>query len=218
MPQAILEAEFPYYRRLDERQRGKLLADLAVFAAKDIVGLDGLIVTERMRVLVSATAALLVLELDIGLFDHVARVELRPTEYHADGSEAAGHYEWSVSRGRGVVQLSWRHVVFGLERPDGMAVAIHELAHALDHRLGGQLLATHERAEIWRRALDHFPLRREREGKLIVTHVVPDVAGPELFAVATELFYERPMTVLRIDPVLFEELARIYRVDPRMFW
>jgi len=26
------------------------------------------------------------------------------------------------------------------------------------------------------------------------------------------------MTVLRIDPVLFEELERIYRVDPRMFW
>jgi len=218
VPRAILEREFWYFRRLDERRRDKLVADLVQFAHKDMVGFDGLVVTEQTRVLVSATAALLVLELDMALFDHVARIELRPTEYHADGSEAAGHYEWSVRSGVGVVQLSWRHVVDGLARPDGMHVAIHELAHALDHGLGGNLLTQHERADHWRHALDQFPLRRERQGNMMVTHVVPDVAGPELFAVASELFFERPMTILRLDPLLFEELERIYKQDPRTFW
>lgn len=217
MPRGILERAFPYYRRLDEGRRGKLVADLAAFASKDIAGLDGLVVTEEMRVLVAATAGLLVLELDIALFDHVTRVELRPTAYAADtGGEAAGHYE--SCGGQGVVQLSWRHVVDGLARPDGMHVGIHELAHALDHGLGGGLLSGHECADHWRRSLDQFPLRREREGQFMVTHVVPDVSGPELFAVASELFFERPMTVLRIDPLLFAELERIYRLDPRMFW
>ena len=218
MARAILEREFPYYRRLDATRRDKLVADLDVFARKELLGLDGLVITERMRVLVAATAALLVLELDIALFDHVVRVELRPSEYAADGSIAAGHYAWREGEPSGVVQLSWRHVIDGLALPDGMHVGIHELAHALDHGLGGKLLVDHERCDHWRRSLDEFPLRREREGRFMVTHVVPDVAGPELFAVASELFFERPMTVLRIDPVLFEELQRIYRLDPRMFW
>jgi hypothetical protein len=47
--------------------------------------------------------------------------------------------------------------------------------------------------------------------------VVADVDGPELFAVASELFFERPMTLMRIDPELFYELQNIYKIDTRLF-
>lgn len=208
----ILEREFPYFRRLDARQRDKLGGDVRAFAAKQFVGIDGFVVDDRVRVHVAATAALLVVGLDIKLFDHVQRVEMREARYLDEhGQIAEGHYAYATRDDGpfGIVQLAWRSVLDGHARPDGAHVGIHELAHALDHGLGQQLLAQHERCEHWRSSLRDMPLSAGL--------VVADVDGPELFAVASELFFERPMTLMRIDPALFFELHAIYQVDPRSF-
>jgi MtfA peptidase len=144
------------------------------------------------------------------LFDHVRRIELREARYLDDhGNLAEGHYEYATpaSGPVGILHLAWRSVLDGHARPDGAHVAIHELAHALDHGLGESLLAHHERCEAWRHALRGMPLHRGL--------AVADVEGPELFAVASELFFERPMTLMRIDPALFLALFEIYKFDPR---
>ena len=206
----ILEREFPYYRKLDARQRAKLVADVRTFAGKDFVGLDGFVIDDRVRVHVSATAALLVVELEIAMFEHVRRVEMREARYLDEhGNVAEGHYEYGTHETGpiGILHLAWHGVVDGAARRDGMHVGIHELAHALDHGVGERLLAHHERCDVWRRALRDMPLHGG--------HVVADVDGPELFAVASELFFERPMTLMRIDPELFFELVEIYKIDTR---
>jgi Mlc titration factor MtfA (ptsG expression regulator) len=206
----ILEREFPYFRKLDPAQRTKLLADVRTFAAKQFVGLDGFVVGDRVRVHVSATAALLVIGLDMKLFDHVQRIEMREARYLDEaGNVAEGHYEYATPESGpiGILHLSWHGVLDGHARPDGAHVGIHELAHALDHGLGERLLANHERCEAWRHALGGMPLH----GGMVVS----DVEGPELFAVASELFFERPMTLMRIDPELFFELVEVYKFDPR---
>jgi Mlc titration factor MtfA (ptsG expression regulator) len=207
----ILEREFPHFRKLDARQRDKLVADAVAFAAKDFVGLDGFVVDDRVRVHVAATAALLVIGLDISLFAHVRRIEMREARYlDEQGNVAEGHYEYGTHETTGpigILHLAWHGILDGHARPDGMHVGIHELAHALDHGLGEKLLAHHERCDAWRAALQHMPLHGG--------HIVADVDGPELFAVASELFFERPMTLMRIDPALFFALQDIYQVDTR---
>jgi MtfA peptidase len=208
----ILEREHRYFRKLDDGQRDKLVRDVHTFAAKEFVGLDGFVVDDRVRVHVSATAALLVIGLDISLFDHIRRIEMREARYLDEhGNVAEGHYEYATpdTGPVGILTLAWRGLLDGAARPDGAHVGIHELAHALDHRLGEQLLAHHERRDVWQRALTDMPLHGG--------HVIADVEGPELFAVASELFFERPMTLMRIDPALFFALEDIYKVDPRMF-
>lgn len=208
----ILDREFAYFRKLEPLQRGKLVDDVRVFAAKDFVGLDGFVVDDRVRIHVSATAALLVVGLDIALFDHVRRVEMREARYlDEQGNIAEGHYEYATpaSGPIGILTLAWRGMVDGAARKDGAHVGIHELAHALDHGLGQRLLAQHERCHVWRHALRDMPL----SGGLVIS----DVDGPELFAVASELFFERPMTLMRIDPALFFELVDIYKIDTRSF-
>jgi len=206
----VLEREFPYFRKLNAGQRVKLVADVRVFAAKDFVGLDDFVVDDRVRVHVSATAALLVAGLDIGLFAHVRRIEMCEARYLDEhGNIAEGHYVYATpaSGPVGVLHLAWRSVLDGHARPDGAHVGIHELAHALDHALGERLLQQHERCDAWRQSLSGMPL----SGGLVVA----DVEGPELFAVASELFFERPMTLMRIDPALFFALVDIYQLDPR---
>jgi hypothetical protein len=208
----ILVREFPYFRKLDAHQRDKLVADVHAFGAKEFVGLDGFVVDDRVRVHVAATAALLVNGLDIKLFDHVRRIEMREARYLDEhGRLAEGHYAYAThaSGPVGVIHLAWRSVLDGHARPDGAHVGIHELAHALDHGLGHQLLAQHERCEHWRHSLRDLPLY----GGMVVA----DVDGPELFAVASELFFERPMTLMRIDPELFYGLHGIYKIDTRLF-
>jgi len=209
----ILERDVAFYRKLDVRQRAKLVEDLLVFAGKEFVGLDGFVVDDRVRVHVSATAALMVLGLDIDRFAHVRRIEMREARYLDDrGNVAEGHYEYATHEEIGpigILHLAWKGMLDGAARNDGAHVGIHELAHALDHGLGEQLLAQHERCDAWRHALRDMPLH----GGLVVA----DVDGPELFAVASELFFERPMTLMRIDPQLFFELEGIYKIDTRAF-
>ena len=206
----ILEREFPYFRKLDDQLRDKLVRDARAFAAKEFIGLEDFIVDDRVRVHVSATAALLVIGLDMALFAHVRRIEMREARYLDDqGNLAEGHYEYATpdSGPIGILTLAWHGILDGHARADGAHVGIHELAHALDHGLGEQLLADHDRREHWRHALNDMPLH----GGLVIA----DVEGPELFAVASELFFERPMTLMRIDPALFFALMDIYKFDPR---
>lgn len=208
----LLERDWAFFGRLDDRQRAKLVADASTFGQKEFVGFDGFAITDRVRAHVSATAALLVLGLDIARFAHVQRIEIREARYLDDhGNIAEGHYEYATRETGpiGILHLAWRGLLDGETRPDGMHVGIHELAHALDHGLGERLLAQHERCDIWRDALRDFPLHKGL--------VVADVDGPELFAVASELFFERPMSLMRVDPALFFELVGIYQLDPRRF-
>src|SRR5688572_5748024 len=119
--QHVLEREFPYFRKLDPRQRTKLETDGRAFGDKQFVGIAGFAVDERVRAHVGATAALLVLGLDIRLFDHVQRVEMREARYVTEhGHFADGHYEYGHhdSRPIGVVQLAWHSLLDGHARPD----------------------------------------------------------------------------------------------------
>lgn len=76
-------------------------------------------------------------------------------------------------------------------------------------------LVAHEHYERWKVLLHRMPLHRQVEGDLIRTEIIGDAEGPELFASATELFFERPHKLFDLDRDLFEALSDIYGIDPR---
>lgn len=92
---AILERDLSHYKRLTEAQCSKLHGDVHVFlAVKDVEGVDGFVIDDRVRVLVAASAALLVLGRDIALYDHVRRIVIRDEVAYNVG----GHYQQGESR------------------------------------------------------------------------------------------------------------------------
>jgi Mlc titration factor MtfA (ptsG expression regulator) len=206
---AIVETHVGVFSRLSPAQQQKLLGDLAVFAGeKEVHGADGFVVDDRVRVLVAASAALLVLGRDIAAFDHVVRVEVRHTPEREGDEAVAGRY-----RGRsdgddnwGFVELSWTSVLRGLALDDdGSHVALHEFAHAFDHAESvDPAYLNHPHADLWR-----VRIRGLARGH--------DVQGSELFAIATEQFFERPRALHRVAPDLFAALVEIYAIDPREF-
>lgn len=221
---AILEREVPHYRKLDEAQRTKLHGDIQIFIAeKTIVGIEGFEVHERARVLVAAAAAVLVLGRDISMLDHVDRVIIRPEVWTDDGDRTGGLYTpFERLRGdevvgiRGEVELAWTQIDSAFTKPEGKHTPVHELAHAFDHADGElDALVRHPHYDRWRARLRELPLDRRRVGRYLVTDIIGDVEGPELFANASTLFFECPRRLHGLDADLFAALVAIYAIDPR---
>jgi Mlc titration factor MtfA (ptsG expression regulator) len=224
---AIIERELPHYQRLNTAQRDKLLADAHVFIVeKSMVGIEGFVIDDRVRALVGASAALLVLGRDIALFDHVTRVMIRPDVILEDNGRTGGLYhakqrafeDGEVLETWGEVEIAWTQLASAFLQLEGQNTSLHELAHAVDHADGKlDALMAHEHYDRWRSKLRDLALSKRREGWTEITEVIGDVEGPELFAAATELYFECPRRLHRIDAALFEAMYEVYGVDPRTF-
>ncbi len=220
----IIERELPHYRRLSEPQRAKLLGDVNVFITEKVFfGDAGFVIDDRAKVLVAASAALIALGRDIAIFDHVTRVVIRPDIHVEDGKRVGGQYFAKaamigdeVDEHWGEVEIAWSQLEAAFRQLEGQNTAVHELAHALDHSDGRlDALQAHPRYDRWRDTLRELTLSKRVVGNYEYIERIGDVEGPELFASATELFFECPRRLHRLDPSLFDALAEIYGIDPR---
>ena len=137
----------PAFARLPADLQLQLKKQVQVLVAeKPFIGCAGLVVTEEMRVLVAAQAALLLLNRRAGDFPEPARgaavsrrlrrrarAARRRRAGHARTAGALSGESWQ----RGQVILSWDDVLAGAADPgDGRNVVIHEFAHQLDQESG----------------------------------------------------------------------------------
>ena len=207
-------------RGLTAEQRAKLYRDIQVFLGeKKFVALEEFPLDDRVRVIVATSAAILVLGRDISQFDHVREIHIR----HEIAPNVGGLYQPvhtmlgdEVVERYGIVELGWKAVSDGLVRPEGQHVAFHELAHAYDDADGEvDALVKHEHFERWSARLRDLELHSERRGNMLYIERVGNTEGPELFASASELFFECPRRLHKLDAALFDALVEIYALDPR---
>ncbi len=95
-------------------------------------------------------------------------------------------------------------------------MVLHELAHLFDMDGTGAdgvpALMDARSGEAWR-ALARDEMRRARTGRSVLrSYAATDRA--ELFAVATEQFFERPARLRARHPELFEALVAFFNVTP----
>lgn len=216
---SILEKRVPFVRQIPPSRRSKFEADLMVFEnEKTILGAGGLEIDDDIRVVISACAARLVLYLDVGYFDRLNEIVVYPAAYRhpdRDGAVLGEVSSWNT------VVLSWEDVLAGLADPDdGRDTAAHEFAHVLDRASGAfngtPVLRARDAYAPWGRVLsEHFLRLRAAAGKkrsLLDEYAATNEA--EFFAVATEVFFERPSLMRRRAPDLYEEFCRFYGFDP----
>ena len=215
----ILAERVPFAERLPASLRPKFEADLLTFEhEKSFVGAGGFEVTEEVRVVVSAAAVRLVVALDIGYFDRVREIVMYPAAYRhpdRDGAVLGEVSDWHT------VVLSWEDVLAGLRDPfDGDDTATHEFAHVLDRESGAfngtPTLRAREDYAPWGAVLsEHYlSLRAGERGRRRVLRDYAATNEAEFFAVATEVFFERPRILERRAPELYAELRRFYGFDP----
>lgn len=230
----ILQRQVPLYRRLPADLKLRLQRAVAVFVAeKQFIGCGGLAVTDEMRVTVAAHACLLWLARSGEGYPELRQILVYPGPFFVDrltpGAGGVLQEQRQLLAGeswdRGQVVLSWDDVVAGAAvADDGRNVALHEFAHQLDQETGfangAPRLPSRERYDRWSQVLgaEFDALRQRAEGEAPPLIPVYGAMSPaEFFAVVTEVFFEQPLRLAAEHPALYAELARFYRLDPRLW-
>jgi hypothetical protein len=229
----VLARNVRQYACLSDEQQSRLRDRLRVFVAeREWVGCGGMTIDDGVRVTVAAQACLLLLGLeDDWCFDNLRSILVYPEvmalppemQEHQliveeDGMPIAGQAWYG-----GPVILSWQDALSGGRHPhDGYNVVLHEFAHqldALDGEMGGTPpLTTPHLRQTWHDTFEaeyQAVCRMVDRGRPMVLDEYAAASRAELFAVATEHFFEQPHAVRRHHPRLYDLLTEFYRLDPR---
>ena len=232
---AILEGNFPVFRRLSSEDRRELLGHVQVFLAeKHFEGCGGLELTDEIRVTIAAQACLLLLHRDTDYYPNLTSVLVYPTGYTAEDTRYIGGGLWEegsedrlghTAHNLGALVLAWDAARHGAMFPgDGENVVLHEFAHQLDfeNRSADGTPALETRAEYlsWARVMSN-EFEKLRRSIPYDYDAVLDIYGAqnptEFFAVATEAFFERPRALKDKHADLYDALQRFFRQDPVTF-
>lgn len=212
----------------EERYRiGELAGRL--LSEKDWEAAQGFELTEEIRLTIALQAALLVLGLSFDHYRMAKTIIVHPTTMVSTG-ERAGPVPGVVSddplqllgqaaRAEGPMVIAWDEARRNARHPErGHDVVFHEFAHKLDmldHVVDGTPPLGDEADR--RRWIDVCTaeledLRAGQGGHLLSAYGGQDPG--EFFAVATEVFFDRPIDLRKQKPDLYDVLSAFYNQDP----
>lgn len=223
----LLESEFEHWKLLDavELRRMETLV-ASFFHDTRWEAANGFELTDELRVLISAQASMLLLGLEIDSYPQLTSVIVHPSTVRLRGEHAAGgglrrsgtltlagqaHY-------RGPVVLSWAAARRGARFPaGGQNVVYHEFAHQLDMLDGATdgtppLSGDAQRRHWVAVCTEAYDTVRAEGSPVLRQYAGTNPA--EFFAVATEVFFNRPREVREHEPALYAALQGFYRQDP----
>ncbi len=234
----FLQERVPYVASLPADLQLQLKQHIQVFLAeKPFLACGGLVLTQEMRVVIAAQACLLILNRPATYFPNLRQILIYPGPFVVNRvrAESSGVLQdlrqvlsgesWS----QGQVILSWEDVLDGAADPkDGRNVVVHEFAHQLDQETGQangapQLGSRADRSRWLKIFTAEFALLQQRTEATRADPAGPDdsllsdygaTSPAEFFAVASEVFFERPQRMSLEHANLYEEMRRFYCVDP----
>lgn len=227
----IIDRNVPLISRMCVADRAELGGIVQVLLnEKTFEGCGGLEISDEVRATIAAQAAVLLLHRETDFYPTLNTILVYPHAYVAptrrhrpDGIVVEGpQVRLGESWTRGAIVLSWEDVLRGaIDADDGHNVTFHEFAHQIDGESGAMegspILPSRARYRDWARVLgaeyDSLIDRVHRgHGSLLDGYGTTNPA--EFFAVATELFFERPKAMKHQYPELYGEFAKFYRYDP----
>ncbi|MDX2484545.1 MAG: zinc-dependent peptidase [Pseudodonghicola sp.] len=225
----IVETSVPLLRKLPTKLRQKLEGKINVFLDQiEFVGCNGLEVTEEMRLSIAAQACLLVANTDTW-YENLHTILVYPSAFK---SKTKRHNGYVVTEGetvrvgeswpRGPVVLSWADAEQGASDPkDGHNVVFHEFAHQIDDLSGRTdgvpVLSMDQSFAAWERVFVSAFKRHVRNvdnGHKTAFDAYGTVGPEEFFAVAVEVFFERPAFLKQEEAEVYQQLASLFRLDP----
>jgi len=217
-------------RDLDADELRKLEGYTRVFLEeKHFEGCGGLEMSDKIRVVIAAQAALLVLGLDPDWYWRVRSVLVYPSTFRnrMEWLDEAGvvRREDAANLGEawpdGPVVLAWDAAYHGgRAEDDGFNTVLHEFAHKLDmldDDTDGLPPVPAARRERWQELLEGAYDEVCDDLDVGRRPFLDDYAATnpaELFAVAVESFFERPRRMRRAMPEFYAMLTEFFAQDP----
>lgn len=213
-----LAAHIPLYQQLDEG-RARFERDVQfVLDEYSFEGVQGVSVTEELRLSVAAGIAVLLhgrpsweLPGSQSVLFYPGRFDETYHENMKASYDGMAHQQGPLIFTVSAVTASWD------DPEDGSNVVLHELAHLFDFDNEGAdgvpSLVSPASAPDWQ-ALVRDEMQKVRHGRSLLRPYAAE-APSEFFAVAVEHFFEQPEPMARHHEALFRALAAFFRVDPR---
>ncbi len=194
-------------------------------------GCGGMQLTDEHRAAIALQAGRIAACFENEYFQEIRSILVYPDAYVARNQHPIGsglYIEQDTPRSgeawyRGPVIIAWRELATSLRHPwPPRNVVIHEFAHLLDMRNGGQadgipLIASPEFAEHWLGTMRSNRQTLEQECESGYSDVLDCYAATslaEFFAVASESYFESPHALRESWPAVFDTLNRFYRAHP----
>lgn len=227
----IIDRNVPLIRQMNAADRAALGGIVQVLLdEKTFEGCGGLEITDEVRVTIAAQAAVLLLHRETEYYPTLKTILVYPRAYvgnikhqQPDGTVIEGPQpRLGESWFRGALVLSWADVIHSAAIDnDGHNVTLHEFAHQLDGESGGMEgapdLPSRARYRDWARVLGHEYqelIEDVHRGHRSLLDPYGSTNPAEFFAVATELFFEKPAAMKRHHPELYDQLRQFYAQNP----
>lgn len=231
---AIVVKNVPLFEKLPDALQTKLEGLMNRFLSEvTFFGQQGVKITDDIRVTIAAQACVLIVNKENRWFKSLKTIHVYPAAFKSKliGVEGHVHSERDQARSgeswaKGPVILAWDHAAYGaFAAHDGQNVVMHEFAHQLDEQTGktdgSPLLDKDHSASRWARVFQiaYGRLRDDvAAGRGNVLNGYGATNPAEFFAVATEMFFERPDELRAHEPDLYGELSQYYRLDPAAWY
>ena len=212
----VLKVEFRYYQKLSPEAKKEFLSRVKYFYhSKNFIPKEGAIIKDRMKILISASAAQLTFGLPRLRLPYFKDILIYPSAYlnRRTGKQEMGDI---ITEGR--IKFSLEHIEKSLDDPfDGYNLLLHELANAL--RLEDYYV-NDERNFLGKEHLNdldlHFTAMQESLKNRSITFLDKNAAEnkEEFFAVSVESFFERPLEFKSELPELYMCLVALLNQDP----
>ncbi len=224
-----LSQQLPLLLNLPPVERDKLRKWVTLFIhAKTFTGVQGLVVTDEMRLIIAIQACLPILNLDLEYYDGWIEIVIYPGHFKVSREvpdhNGLIHNEERILSGeswsQGPLILSWDEAYTDSFQPrPGHNVIIHEFSHKLD-MLNGRAngmppLHPSMHREQWTDSLSrgYATLQHHLDDPAINRYASTNPA--EYFAVISEYFFTAPAILIEHQPEVYQQLVLFYRQDPR---
>ncbi|WP_456390714.1 M90 family metallopeptidase [Hydrogenimonas sp.] len=231
LPSAYKETleKIPHYRALPDELKEKMRPKILFFIeTKEFVGVK-IDVTDEMKAVVAFYACLMVVEIPNECFNQLVTILIYPYEVITEEiRENGGVYSQQklLLEGQSIddtVVIAWRDAKKQAYHLYPHNVVVHELAHVLDFEDGvpdGVPPIQRSLHHRWTKVLyRHFKelqsrVRKNRsweDYKILGSYAATNEA--EFFAVVSEIFFQKPLSLKRHFPGLYDILYQFYGID-----
>ncbi|RMB62843.1 zinc-dependent peptidase [Dokdonia sinensis] len=216
----VLEKEVLFYRKLDEKDKVIFQNRMMAFLAEINVEAVQFELTDKDRMLVSASAVIPIFNFGDWVYDNLETVLIYPGHFNEDlgfnkddpkrriaGMVGTGQFENQMILSRKALYHGFSNAT------DKGNTAVHEFVHLLDKLDGDtdgipERLLEHRYIEPWLSLMHREMERINNDESDIRKYGATNQA--EFFAVASEYFFERPDLFKRKHPELYEMLVNCF--------
>jgi Mlc titration factor MtfA (ptsG expression regulator) len=215
MLQNLLKQKNTYFKNLSPSGQQRFVDRVFKFMEnKNFIGREGLIMTDEIRALISASAVQLTFGLKDYTISHLHTINVFPRAFYSKLFETS--FKGLTTQG-GIVSLSWDDFKQGYaDDHDRMNLGLHELAHALNVDLDEEgIFDDHfENSFANWKAIAENNFQKLQKGEITFLRKYGGRSMHEFFAVCIEHFFELPDEFKKTLPDLYWNLAFMLNQDP----